>query len=136
MVLSMMLWDFLTPRGENVILRWVEDERLTVRDRAALNQKLDRLSQIPFALAIGTKLLAGPIWKHIYKLVIHADVMLRPMLCRGPIDKEREYTLLIGAIETGGKLPRGAKEKAQENREAVISDPSRRRRHERIPTRP
>ena len=64
-----------------MILRWVEDEKLTVRDRASLNQKLDRLSQIPFALAIGTRLLAGPICKHIYKLVIHADVMLRPMLC-------------------------------------------------------
>src|SRR5437016_510013 len=88
---SVRLWDFLSARGENVILRWVRDDRLTKRDRAVLNQKLDRLTQIDFGLATGTKLLAGPIYKHVYKLVIHADVMLRPLLCRGPINNESEY---------------------------------------------
>src|ERR1700726_3633794 len=127
------LWDFLSHRGENVILRWVSDSRLTQRDRAVLNQKLDRLAQIDFGLAIGTRLLAGPIYKHIYKLVIHADVMLRPMLCRGPVSNESEYTLLFGAIETGGKLSSGAKEQAEINRTDVLADNSRRREHERIP---
>jgi len=133
MVLFIKLWDFLSARGENVILRWVKDDRLTVSDRAKLNQKLDRLSQVEFSLAIDTKLLAGPIHKDIYKLVIHGDVMLRPMLCRGPVDPLGEYTLLLGAVETGGKLPKGSKEKAAENREAVLSDPSRRCLHVRIP---
>ena len=97
---DLKLWDFLSsaPRRENLILRWVSDEKLTKRDRAILNQKLKRLCQIDFELAVGTKLLAGPIYKHIYKLVIHGDVMLRPMLCRGPIDPHTEYTLLLGAI--------------------------------------
>lgn len=104
-----------------------------MRGRAALNQKLDRLIQIPFQLAIETKFLAGPIHEHIYKLVVHADVMLRPMLCRGPFDMEGEYTLLLGAVETGGKLPDGSKEKARENREVVLADPSRRCEHVRIP---
>jgi len=116
-----------------MILRWVRDERLTSRDRAALNQKLDRLSQTDFQLAIDTKLLAGPIYKNIYKLVIHADVMLRPMLCRGPYKNQLEYTLLLGAVETGGKLPQGSKEKAESNRQIVIADSSRRIKHERIP---
>lgn len=80
-----------------------------------LNQKLDRLAQIDFELAIQTKFLAGPVYKSIYKLVIKADVQLRPMLCRGPVDVEREYTLVLGAVETGGKLPSGAKEKAETN---------------------
>lgn len=130
---SLRLWDFLSSRAENVILRWVKDEKLTVGDRAKLNQKLDRLSQVPFELATKTKLLAGPIYKHIYKLVIHGDVMLRPMLCRGPIDDLGEYTLLLGAIEIGWKLPAGSKEKAENNRETVIGDPSRRCPHVRIP---
>jgi hypothetical protein len=130
------LWDFLSSRGENVILRWVRDEKLTKSARAILNQKLDRLSQIDFHLAIGSKFLAGPIYKHIYKLIIKGDVMLRPMLCRGPIDNETEYTLLVGAIEKGGKLPAGAKEEAEANREIVIRDPLRRREHERIPNSP
>jgi hypothetical protein len=134
---EIMLWVFLSPRprSENLILRWVRDERLTTRDRAMLNQKLDRLRQLDYDLAIGTKLLAGPIYKHIYKLIIHGDVMLRPLLCRGPIDSEAEYTLLLGAIEKGGKLPKGAPQQAEENRLVVLSDPSRRAKHERIPRR-
>jgi hypothetical protein len=70
---ELRLWDFLSARGENVILQWVKDARLQTRDRAALNQKLARLRQMDFDLAIGTKLLAGPVQKqrHIYKLVIH-----------------------------------------------------------------
>jgi len=99
------LWDFLDTRCRNVILQWVEDERLTKRDRAALNNKIRRLAQMDYALAVQTKLLAGPIYKHVYKLVVHTDRMLRPMLCRGPIDNETEYTFLLGAIEINWKLP-------------------------------
>jgi len=131
------LFDFRSARGENMILRWVKDEKLTTRACATLNQKLDRLQQMDYELAKNTHLLAGPIYKNVYKLVIHADgVMLRPMLCRGPLDNEKEYTLLLGAIEKGGKLPAGAKEKAEENRETVIGDLSRRCTHERIPGHP
>ena len=128
------LWDFLDNRLKNVIQEWAKDDRLTVRSRAALNSKIKRLKQLDYGLAIQTKLLAGPIYKHIYKLVIHADIMLRPMLCRGPIDNEREYTFLLGAVEIGGKLPAGSKEQAETNREVVINDPGHRRmRHQSIP---
>ena len=134
-VILYSLWDFLSARAENMILRWVKDDRLTMRDRAALNNKLSRLAQIDFKLAIETKFLAGPIHPHIYKLIVKGDVMLRPMLCRGPVNNELEYTLLLGAVETGGKLPKGAKEKAAENRDTVILDETRRTPHERIPNR-
>jgi len=134
-MIELTLWDFLTVRGENVILRWVKDARLTTRDRAALNQKLARLRQMDFDLAIGTKLLAGPIQKHrhIYKLVIHGNVMLRPLLCRGPIHLDAEYTLLLGTIEKGWRLPAGALHQAESNRLIIIHFPSRRVKHERIP---
>lgn len=115
------------------MLKWVKDERLTARSRAMLNQKFDRLCQMDFQLAVGTKLLAGPIHKHVYKLVIHSDVMLRPMLCKGPINVDAEYTLLLGAVEKGGKLPAGSKERAESNRETILKDPTRRCSHVRIP---
>lgn len=127
------LWDFVDHRGKSVLLQWVANDRLTRRDRAALNQKIQRLAQMDFKLAIGTKLLAGPIINHVYKLVIHGDVMLRPMLCRGPIVNETEYTFLLGAVETGGKLPPRSKEKAVENRRVILNDPTRRCAHQRIP---
>ena len=117
------LFEFLTDRGRAVIHEWVKDERLSARDRAALNIRFKRIRQVDFDLANGT-LISGPIFKHVYKCVIHATVMLRPMLCRGPMKIEDEYTLLLGAIERNKKLPEGTKERAEENREALISYPT------------
>src|ERR1700688_4294566 len=127
------LYDFLDHRLKSVIFQWVKDDKITVRDRAALNQKIRRLAQMDYELAIQTRLLAGPIYKHVYKLVIHGDVMLRPMLCRRPIDNDREYTLLLGAVESGGKLPEGSKQKAEFHRETILSDHNRRVHHQSIP---
>jgi hypothetical protein len=127
------LYDFITSRGKNAILEWVKRERLSSRDRAMLNQKFTRLAQIDYDLAIDTKLLAGPIYKGIYKLTIHSDVMLRPMLCRGPIKNDEEYTILLGATERDWKLPAGSAEQADQRRAVVMNNPSRRKIHERIP---
>jgi hypothetical protein len=126
------IWDYLEVHGENVILEWVKNERLTKRSRAALNQKIKRLSQMDYSLAVSSKMLAH-IYRHVHKLIIKADIMLRPMLCRGPIDNLKEYTFLLGVIETGGKLPKGSKEEAAHRREIIIRDKNRRRKHERIP---
>ena len=131
------IWDFVSPRGENLILRWAKDENLTKADRARLDQKLDRLAQVEFALAVSTKLLNGPLRKEIYKLKVHGQIMMRPLLCRGPFQKEMEYTLLVGAVEKNSKLkPSTCLKEAAANREAVIADGNRRRRHERFSTRP
>jgi hypothetical protein len=59
--------------------------------------------------------------------------MLRPLLCRGPIHLEAEYTLLLGAIEKGWRLPARALQQAEDNRLIIIDNPSRRVKHERIP---
>jgi hypothetical protein len=57
-------------------------------------------------------------------------VQLRPMLCKGPVVLDREFTFLCGAIERDGTLvPKNCKQKAQENRRILLSD-SNRRRHE------
>src|SRR6267378_1613963 len=122
------LYEFLTNRGRPIIHEWVKQERLTTRDRAALNLRFKRIRQVDFDLARGT-LFNGPIYKHVYKCVIHGDVMLRPMLCRGPFDLEVDYTLLLGAIERNWKLPKGAVEQAEQNRTTIIDFPRRRRRH-------
>jgi len=127
------LSDFLDDRAKNVILQWVKDDRLTKRDCAVLNQKISRLAQEDFDLAIKTKLLAGPIYKHVYKMRMKGAVQLRPMLCRGPISNESEYTFLLGAVETGGQLPPGSKEKAENHRALVLGDANRRTIHKRIP---
>jgi hypothetical protein len=86
-----------------------------------------------FALAWGTKLLQGPIYKSIYKLRIKQTVQLRPLLCRGPFDNDAEYTLLEGAKEIGRKLTTGAVERANKNRDELLANPKRRRNHVLIP---
>jgi hypothetical protein len=81
-----------------------------------------------------TGLLAGPIkskrnkkmQSHIYKLRINGNKALRPMLCKGPIAMDTEYTMLIGAIEVNSVLDIDA-EDAESRRSEIIEDPTRRR---------
>ena len=122
------LYDFVSQRGMSVIAEWLDEEEISKRDVGQLNHKLDML-----ALAgpdLHPKLLAGPIYKHIYKLIIHGDRMLRPMLCKGPFDMDREYTLLLGAIEANRRLDHDPKQ-AEDNRDILSADGKRRRKHER-----
>ena len=119
------LYDYVTIHGKNDIADWRAS--LQKPDRAKLDQKLERLQQVSYDLAVHTHLLAGPVFEHVYKLRVNASVMLRPHLCRGPITNEKEYTLLVGAIEIGDRLPHGIQEMAASRRRDVLLDPRRRR---------
>lgn len=123
------IFDFTDENGDSLILEWVVSEKLSRRDVGQLDQKLDMLRTAGPSLP--PKLLAGPIHKHIYKLIIHGDRMLRPFLCKGPFEMELEYTLLLGAIEANWKLDRDPSE-AENNRTILIRNPQRRRNHERF----
>lgn len=130
-----LLFDYVGRSG-SAILEWLDCERVTKRDRGQLDQKLDMLRS--HGMELCPRLLAGPIGsrtkplnsKHIYKLKIHGTIMLRPFLCRGPINNDYEFTLLMGAIERGGKLDHDPAE-AEVIRREIISTPNRRMYHER-----
>jgi len=124
------IWDFVDAHGGSLIYEWAL--RRSKRDRAKLNQRFDRLAQVDFQLAVNSRLLAGPIYKHVYKMQIHGEVQMRPLLCRGPISNETEYTLLRGATERDGVLTPGAKEQAELDRATILSFPARRKPHARI----
>ncbi len=126
------LWDFLDRRGQNIIAGWTRT-RSTI-DRARVNAKLDMLVRTTFENAIKSKLLHGPVMKqkHIYKLRVHGQTAMRPLLCRGPISNLTEYSLLFGTEERNSKLPQGAAEEAEQNRQAIIADTARRGTHVRI----
>lgn len=118
---------------ESTIGRWLRENDIPDRDRGQLLQKMDMLAMHGMDLPPG--LLAGPIkskrepksQSHIYKLIVHGQRMLRPMLCRGPVDMDGEFTMLIGAIEKGGVLDVDAMD-AEARRQEVIADPHNRRR--------
>jgi len=122
------LFDYINEHGVNEIAEWTR--RLEKRQRVKLNQKLDMLQK--HGPDLPPQLLAGPISPHIYKLKVKGNVQLRPMLCKGPISNDDEFTLLLGAIETGDELDHSPEEAAR-IRETIIADPRNRRRlHERI----
>jgi hypothetical protein len=136
---SLEIFDALkTPdlASETNIGVWIKTERVGKLELAKLNQKMDMLVTTEPGLA--PKLLAGPIkskkypkqQSHIYKLIIHGDRMLRPMLCRGPIDTDKEYTMLLGAIEKNNVLDSDASE-ASSVRESILVNQRMRRAHER-----
>jgi len=124
------LYDYVNAQGQNEFRAWTE--KLQKVEKVKLIQKLDMLAQMGMDLL--PSLLAGPVDQHIYKMKIKGDRMLRPRLCRGPVDNDREFTLLAGAFEKQGKdVPATVNAIAIANRSAVLADPGKRRReHERV----
>jgi hypothetical protein len=121
------VYDFTDEYGESIIVAWRWG--LTARSRGALDSKLNMLACC--GMDLPPKLLVGPINKtgHIYKLRIKADVMLRPMLCKGPFLMDAECTMLLGASEVQGKLIPDP-QKAVDNRNTLLRDRKRRVLHE------
>ena len=80
--------------------------------------------------AIIVSLEAFPVWPPQYVSALkgypdifeiragNCGVQYRPLGCYGP--GYREFTILIGSIEKGGKLPKGACESAVERRRLVL----------------
>jgi hypothetical protein len=127
-----LIWEFTDSRDRGVVEVWLNEERIQKKARTILNVRIDLLRRLG---SDAPGLLVGPIYRHVYKLRIRSEgVQLRPMLCKGPISNDLEYTLLLGATERGDHYqPRNAPELAEENREVVLMDRSRRRLHERFP---
>lgn len=137
----MILYDYLDVRGDNVIKNWTTD--LGIRDRAKLNNKLDRLENVSDPIRELPGLLFGPgidgeqeIWK-LKMGSSGSENALRPLLCKGPFDKGIEITLLSGAVEKDGVLkPNGVAATAEQRRQDVLRNPKQRRPHERVAHRP
>ncbi len=126
----MLIYEYADARGDGAISRWMRRELGTVQ-RARLAEKIDRLSDADPRLQ--PSFVRGPIAGHIYKLHVTAGrVAMRPLLCKGPIDMKNEWTLLLPAVEQGGKLlPADAITEANRRRAQVAADPrNRRRRYE------
>ena len=126
------VYEFVDDAGHGVIEDW---PRLQVAQRARLEAKVGKLRRAEVdrlgRVDLPPNLLAGPgIYgqSQIYKLKIHGNVALRPMLCLGPIDREAEWTILARAVERDNRLiPTNAADEAEERRNLILRDPNRRR---------
>ena len=123
------LFDYLGQSGTNEIREWTKN--LQKPEIAKLNIKLDMLEHK--GLDLLPNILTGSPTAGILKLRVKGNKQLRPMLCRGPFDKGKEFTLLIGAIEKNFKfVPSKADEIANDRKETIIKYPNRRCEHERV----
>jgi hypothetical protein len=125
------LYDYVDHRGDNDFKRW--SLGLQSSDRARLSQKLGMLQKLGPDLP--PSLLAGPIkhHAHIYKMRINGQVALRPLLCKGPISNDEEFTLLMGATERDREWqPRNAPAIAGVRRTEILGDLTRRCDHVRV----
>lgn len=128
--MNFKLYDYVDAQERNLFAQWTQG--LEKSQRAKLNARLDLLQQQGDGLL--PEMLTGSPTPGILKLRCRGNVQLRPLLCKGPIDVDQEYTLLIGAIERSGKFdPAKADQTAAERKNAVLAAPNRRRcPHERI----
>lgn len=122
------IYDYVDPDKGNLIRSWALG--LQKKERAKLNVRLDALAFHGDELIPG--ILSPTGVRSIFKLKIHGQVQLRPMLCVGPGD-ELAFTLLLGAFEISDDYePRDAPLIAARLREALVKDLNRRRIHERV----
>jgi hypothetical protein len=114
--------DFLDGRGINVIRAW------TVALPPAAQAKLDMIILVLQA----TDLWPWPAqyisalrgYEGVLELRVGScGVQYRPLGCYGP--GRREFTILIGAIEKGGRLPKRDCETAVERRALIFEDRGR-----------
>jgi hypothetical protein len=124
-----VLFDYTDANGKNDIKEWALG--LEKRERAKLNAKLDMLAKLGSDLF--PQVLTGTPTPGILKLRVKGKVQLRPMLCKGPINIEKEFTLLIGAKERGSQfVPEKADEKANVRKQIIVENHTRRCPHERV----
>lgn len=124
-----VLFDYTDANGKNDIKKWTLG--LEKPERAKLNAKLDML--VSKGHELFPHVLTDTPTSGIQKLRVRGKIELRPMLCKGPINHEKEFTLLIGATERDFCLvPDKADEKANERKQIIIKNPNRRCPHERV----
>ena len=129
--MAFLLYDYKNRLGLNEIESWISS--LQKKERVKLEQKLDMLHMHGDDLLPNT--LSATNEPGILKLRIHGNVQLRPLLCRGPVQIDKEFTLLLGAKEVGSVLrPKNAEQTAVFRKGEVTLDPANRRvRNERNP---
>lgn len=124
------IYDYVDTGGTNEFKSWTEG--LQKSERGKLREKIDKLRMHGDDLF--PHMLTDSGVPGIHKLRVQGKVKLRPLLCKGPIGIDIEYTMLFGAKEIGDKWsPKSAPDIANTKKKEVAADPtSRRIAHEKV----
>lgn len=120
---SWTFYDFLDPRGLNLIRSWLDS--LPPKVAAKIDARILYMQAVHVWPEQFVSALRG--WPDIFELrIVSGGSQYRPLCYYGP--NQRNVTILLGAIEKG-KLPRRVLENADNNRKIVESNPYRIQRH-------
>jgi hypothetical protein len=112
--------DYLDRRGDNVVRDWISS--LPISAQAKVDSILLILQAYKIWPAQYVSALRG--YKQIYEIRVGCSgVQYRPLGCYGP--DRGEFTILVGSVEKGGKLPKGDCEAAVERRNAILNEKGR-----------
>jgi phage-related protein len=116
------------PSGRNDIYKWAI--KFNGERRGKFEEKLDTLrkhgTDVP-------KDLLPYLGDGIYKLKVQGKPQLRPLLCLGVKNKDKEFTILIGVIEENDKfVPKDAIDQARERLAQLLENPDQRCEHEEV----
>jgi len=121
---SWTFYDFLDPRGVNLIRGWLDG--LPAQARARINARILFMKAISNWPEQYVSALTG--WPKLVEIrVVSGGNQYRPLGFYGP--QRRQFTIVLGTIEKG-KLPRRVLETADEHRKIILADPSRIREHD------
>lgn len=125
-----LIYDYIDKHGQNAFREWALEQQKAPLGK--LNERIDLLSL--YGETLFPHMLTNTGVAGILKLRIQGPVKLRPLLCRGPVNNQSEYTLLMGAKEIGSEWkPKGAPSIAAMLKAEVIKNPTTRRAtHERV----
>jgi hypothetical protein len=126
------LFDYKDTNGYIVMQTWADTMPMQKRDRGRLDNRIDILERAEANL-LPPGLLHPTRCRHIMHLVVKGQVTLCPMICRGTVDFQNEFTFLFGATEKDRKyVPKNAPKIADNNREDLKLHTQYRCKHERF----
>jgi hypothetical protein len=115
------IWVFIEPDGTNEFYKW--REKMPPKQVAKMDDRITKLSQSGLQLL---PLILAPVKNSgLYKLKVHGNPQLRPLLTRGPLDNNSEFTLLQGAREISSQFdPLNAVDLANAKKDRLLLDDS------------
>ena len=123
---AVAIYDYLKANGVNPIEEFMR-ARVEVKESARLLAKIQALRSSGYSI-LGGNMLTDTREKHVKEIRVNGNIAVRMLLCRGPVDGNKEATLLFGAFERDNLyVPRDAPERAEKRRQQVAADPYRRR---------
>jgi hypothetical protein len=125
-----IFWEWIDPRGVGAMSGAI----LEGAQQAKVDQRLDRIEEIPVLTFDAIKGHIYPFRGRLKKIKIRGNIAVRPILVLGPFDKEHEVTFLLVAEERDNVLRPSDDEVAklaEQRLNEILRDPKRRRRYER-----